>query len=714
MTKRAWLGLVTLASSFGMSGCLAVGDSDPAPASAAESPAMDLEQREGAQHAEIVLPPDPLVDPPTGGPTVNVWPAHGARFIKGARFDIRVEGTGTGPDYGYLSTIAIDGVAKTFTSGSGDSNLTDGITVTGWGGFNLRGYSNHSPGVHVIDATFTSSQGSKRVRSYFVIEKLDSLNAGHRVNNVIMLLGDGLGIDVRTAARVARFGVARGTPRGWLEMDRFPASGMATTSSLNNYLTDSAPGFAAYSTGTHNNNEQEGVFPAQVTNPFYQPRVENIGEYLHRTQGKVTGIVTTADVEDATPGAMAVHTGNRNSGTGITDQFLDEADAAGAGTYGTGLRVLMGGGRKWFVPAGAAGSGRTAATDYAALPADLVAAWSLPSSAAGAVDTTRDLIADFTTAGFTYASSATELAAATAGTLPTKLLGLFHLGNMNVAVDKLAKRRGVPVDGAVDFANTFVPPKSPYAVDNDGFPDQPMLDEMAAAAIKVLSQNANGFVMLIEGASIDKQEHAQDADRAIGDALEFDRAVGVARRFAETDKHTLVLVLADHTCAGFVTMGGLKNPVTNSNAGSLAYLQALPADTNSLDPAVQPERQKVVGTNFGTGGFPKYDVLADGYPANFNIDGKMLVGFGASADRYERWLTRPLPGPDGLGAWDKAAGMFVRGQGVKSGNAPHGGSDVPVSAYASDEKIHRRFVGTMENIDVFFRAMESVGAGASH
>ena len=298
------------------------------------------------------------------------------------------------------------------------------------------------------------------------------------------------------------------------------------------------------------------MFPAQVTNPFYQPRVENIGEYLHRTQGKVTGIVTTADVEDATPGAMAVHTGNRNSGTGITDQFLDEADASGAGTYGTGLRVLMGGGRKWFVPAGMAGSGRTAATDYAALPADLVAAWSLPSSAAGAVDTTRDLIADFTTAGFAYASSATELTDAMAGTLPTKLLGLFHLGNMNVAVDKLAKRRGVPVDGAVDFANSFVPPKSPYAVDNDGFPDQPMLDEMAAAAIKVLAQNANGFVMLIEGASIDKQEHAQDADRAIGDALEFDRAVGVARRFAETDKHTLVLVLADHTCAGFVTMGG--------------------------------------------------------------------------------------------------------------------------------------------------------------
>jgi alkaline phosphatase len=171
-------------------------------------------------------------------------------------------------------------------------------------------------------------------------------------------------------------------------------------------------------------------------------------------------------------------------------------------------------------------------------------------------------------------------------------------------------------------------------------------------------------------------------------------------------------VLADHTCAGFVAMGGLKNPVTNSNTGSLAYLNGLPPDSASnVDPAIQPERQKVVGTNFGTGGFPKYDVLPDGYPANFNVDGKMLVGFGASADRYERWLTRPLPGPDGLGTWDKAAGMFVRGQALKSGNAPHGGSDVPVSAYASDARVHRRFVGTMENIDVYFRTMESVGAG---
>lgn len=693
-------------------GALACGNADGSGALGAP----DSTASEGIDRAELgdalftELPPDPIVEPATGGPTVNVWPAHGARFVRGGRFDIRVEGTGTGPDFGFSATLKIDGVSRAFSSGTANSNTTDGISSAGWGGFNLRGYSNLRPGIHELDATFTSSQGTKRVRSYFVIEQLDYVERPQRAKNVIMLLGDGMGIGVRTAARVARYGVARGSTRGWLEMDRFPTSGMATTHSLNNYLTDSAPGFAAYSTGTHNNNNQEGVFPAQVTSPFYQPRVENIGELLHRTQGKVTGIVTTADVEDATPGAMGAHTGDRNAGTGIVDQFLDESDAAGTGTHGSGLRVLLGGGRKWFIPAGAAGSGRTAATDYAALPADLVTAWGLP--APGSVDTARDLITDFTSAGFTYAADATGLTAAMAGGAPDKLLGLFQLGNMNVALDKLARRRGVPVDGAVAFANTFTPPRSPYAVENDGFPDQPMLDEMAAAAIDVLNKNDRGFVLLVEGASIDKMEHTQDSDRAIMDALEFDRAIGVARRFAEQDADTLVLVLSDHECAGFVAMGGLRNPVTGLNAGSLAYLNALPSEAAVLDPAVQPERQKVVGTNFSNGGFPTYAILPDGYPENFNVDGKMLVGYGASADRFERWLTRPFPGADGLGTWDREAGMFVRGQGIRSGNAPHGASDVPVSAFASRQAVHRRFVGTYENIDVFFKTMEAVGGGA--
>src|SRR5262249_51836399 len=154
----------------------------------------------------------------------------------------------------------------------------------------------------------------------------------------------------------------------------FPATGMVTTHSLNSVITDSAPGMACYASGNHTQNGQEGVFPANVTSPFFAPRIEYLAEYLHRTQGKALGLVTTADVEDATPAATAVHTENRNAGTGIVNQYPDESDSESSSRHGRGLSVLLGGGRRCFLPSGQFGSSRSAATDSPALPADLVRA----------------------------------------------------------------------------------------------------------------------------------------------------------------------------------------------------------------------------------------------------------------------------------------------------------------------------------------------------
>ena len=74
-------------------------------------------------------------------------------------------------------------------------------------------------------------------------------------------------------------------------------------------------------------------------------------------------------------------------------------------------------------------------------------------------------------------------------------------------------------------------------VDDYGFPDQPMLDEMTDAALQVLSRDRQGFVLMVEAAHIDKQSHLMDADRAVGEVLEFD-AAGVLpdayRALAET------------------------------------------------------------------------------------------------------------------------------------------------------------------------------------
>jgi alkaline phosphatase len=635
--------------------------------------------------------------------SVAVLPPSGARFLEGQRFDIRVEGKGTGP---FSATLALDGKPLAFTSGAQDSLTTDGISPAGWGGFNVRGYSIEEPGLHTLTATLTDSTGTVSASSSIHVLGLHTRRRGQGgehgehegVKNIIIMLGDGMGVAHRTAARIVKHGVTAGDPNGHLEMDQFPGLGLVTTHSLNSIVTDSAPGMACYVTGNHAKNGQEGVYPANVTSPFYQPRVEYMAEYLHRVKGTALGLVTTADVEDATPAANVVHTGNRNAGTGICDQYLDEQ-------RNSGLEVLMGGGRRWFQPSDAAHpySSRAASTDYGPLPQDLLAGWGLPASAAGAADPARDLVADFQGAGFTYIEDASHLAKLKSSP-PKKLLGLFGYGNMNVTFDKIAKRRDPTRLGVVDDYHA---------------PDQPMLDEMTEVALKVLSRKHQGFVLMVEGAHIDKQSHLMDADRVIDETLEFDNAVGVARRFAQEAGDTVVLVLADHECSGFSLIGALT--------GGVDALKALPSESAlAPDPTLVPKRQLAVGT-YDNAGFPRYSILPDGYPATMDVDGKVLVGYGASADRYETWLSKPLPvtdsllpaqiakelaaagyAPEGLSfkRASDASGFFLRGN-VSGYQAAHTASDIPVSAYSCGSDVWKQFVGVQSNTDVFFKLMRA-------
>jgi alkaline phosphatase len=439
------------------------------------------------------------------------------------------------------------------------------------------------------------------------------------------------------------------------------------------------------------------VFPDDTADAFDNPRVEYLSEYLHRTQGKALGIVTTADVFDATPAANAVHTANRGNGTGIVDQFLDDRGL-------TGLSVLMGGGRKWFLPNGDAlkadgsrngqavnGSQRDAKTDYV-LPSDLVAGW---GAAVGAKDPSRDLIADFQGAGFAYAPDRLGLAAAAGA---DKLLGLFAYSNMNVAFDKINKRRGVST-----------------IVDDYGFPDQPMLDEMAATALQVLSRQKNGFVALIEGASIDKQAHLMDTDRWLLEVIEFDRAVQVAKDFAAKHPDTLVIVTADHECSGAAIIGASTQPIATMRAA------AAPAAGASA-PSAATLRDPIVGV-YQAAKFPKYTIADDGYPQSTDVDRKMLIGYGANADRYESWLANATPTQDtqqpfvgqapqsgypaNPGVRNAANGFLVTGQ-VPGDQAVHTATDVPLSALGRGASL---FSGVMDNTDIFFKIAQAATKG---
>jgi alkaline phosphatase len=618
-----------------------------------------------------------------------------ARFLPGQRFDLEATIT---PDAGQTITSAqfcVDGVPVAGTLTFRPANVTGipaGTTIA-----SLRAYSNATPGIRKLTVKVVQSD-SQTVQRDGNFEIVGVSQLGRRAKNVIFLIGDGMGIAHRTAARTMLHGVQQGKANALLAMDTFPFTGLVMTASLNSIITDSSPGAACYANGNKSNNNQQGVFPDDTTANFDNPRVELIGEYLKRTQGKSLGIVTTSDVFDATPGSFGTHTQSRSAGTGICDQYLDETAAVG------GLDVLLGGGRKWFLPNTTPGSARGASTDYV-LPADITSAWGV---AAGAIDPGRNLINDFVAAGFFYAPDNTTLAAAPAGT--KRLLGLFALSNMNVAKDK--------IDGPT--RRDVVPAGSPTGntiVEDYGFPDQPMLDDMTKKALDVLKLNPNGFTLMVEAASIDKQAHNMDTERWILDTIEFDRAVKVAKDFAIANPDTLIIVTADHECAGVNIIGASR--VTNA--------ELVTRSTSGAGIGAGGPRAGVVGA-YESAGFPVYTIAADGYPTTTDPDYKMLIGYAGNADRNEDWLTNPLPlrdsqqpfngvpplslYPSNPTSRDTAGGFFLVGatDPANSGaSAVHTGSDIPLSAYGRGAQL---FSGVYENTDVFFKAMQAVLGGA--
>jgi alkaline phosphatase len=616
-----------------------------------------------------------------------------ARFLPGQRFD--VQATIRPDDPGRTITevsFSIDGKAVTLpvalrdcANGCADKTPANTAIAT------VRAVSVEKPGVHVFLVKARQSDG-QTVTAGGNFEVVAIEKGGAKIRNVIILLGDGMGAAHRTAARTVASGYAQGKPRTPLAMDTFPVTGMVRTSSLNSIVTDSSPGMSSYVSGNKNNNNQEGVFPDDTVDPFDNPRIEYLSEYMHRTRGTALGLVTTSDVFDATPAANAVHTASRGAGTGIVDQYLDDRDVHG-------LRVLMGGGRKWFLPEGTPGSARTNANDYAFSASDphtaeIVRRW---KAAPGAIDADRNLIADFESKGFRYAATRTDLNAVdTAHT--DHLLGLFALSNMNVALDKINGRRGDKsgVNGG-------------SVVEDFGLPDQPMLDEMAAKAIDVLSRHKNGFVLMIEGASIDKQSHALDTERWILDTIEFDRAVKVARDFAQRTPGTLIIVTADHECGGVAIIGASRVP-------DAALREAA---TNGGSAAL---RDKAVGI-YEQAGFPRYTLAADGYPVTTDVDQRLLIGYGANADRYEDWRTNTLPlqdvqqpfvksppltgHPAGPLERDKAGAYLVTGQ-VGGDSGVHTATDIPLSAFGPGAVA---FTGVMDNTDVFFKLGQALLGG---
>jgi len=314
-----------------------------------------------------------------------------------------------------------------------------------------------------------------------------------RVKNVILFIGDGMTIANRTAARVLSKGISEGKYQGRLAFDDMPNTAMIGTSGSDSLITDSANSMSAYTTGHKTAVNAMGVYVSRANDNLSHPKVETITELLKRKTKMSVGIVSDAELEDATPGAMVAHTRRRADKQYIADQLLASR-----------AEVILGGGSAYFYPQSNKGSKRK---------------------------DENNLVDAFKTDGYQLAFTKQELIAAAENKNTKKLFGVFHPDNMDGSLDRLyLKKNTVPQ-----------------------YPNQPDLTEMTQSAIDVLSRNPNGFFLMVEAALIDKFNHPLDWERAAFDTIMLSNAVQVAKDFAKTHPDTLIIVTPDHTHSGSIS-----------------------------------------------------------------------------------------------------------------------------------------------------------------
>ncbi|MCW3159080.1 alkaline phosphatase [Micropruina sonneratiae] len=359
---------------------------------------------------------------------------------------------------------------------------------------------------------------------------------GGKARNVILLVGDGMGDSEITIAR----NYYKGAAGRFAGIDALPLTGQYTTYSLNkttkkpDYDPDSAATGTAWATGFKS---YDGAISVDVNGRSRASLLE-----LAKQKGLRTGNVTTAEIQDATPAVQAAHVTARSCygpAVTLTTCPTNAIENGGAGSIteqiiATRADVTLGGGAKTFNEVATAG-------EYAG----------------------KTLTQQAYERGYQIVSDAAGLAKVKKANQNKPLLGLFASGNLPVRwVGPEATSDGGKKDPVRCTANP------------DRAADQPTLADLTSKAISLLNtkRNGPGFFLQVEGASIDKQDHAANACGQIGETVDLDEAVKVALDFAAKDGNTSVFVTADHAHtsqiveAGSVTPGYTVNLLTADDA----------------------------------------------------------------------------------------------------------------------------------------------------
>jgi alkaline phosphatase len=411
-----------------------------------------------------------------GAQAQTIYPLDRADILAGGKFDLKVEFPGAPEQAAIKVTINGQDAAKVFGQTPVFAVQEDGLSHSAYW---IRGASLKSAGNYVIEATHGDKSAKVAWKVYATPQK-------PKAKNVILFIGDGMTIAHRTAARILSKGIKEGRYGGNLAIDDMPHMALISTAATNSIVTDSANSMSAYTTGHKSCNNALGVYCAKNKSNFDHPKVETIGEAVKRRRNMALGVVTTTEIEDATPAGIVAHTRRRSDFNEIVEMF-----------YALKPEVMMGGGSPNFLPKSKAGSQRKDEQDF---------------------------IAKFEAAGYTFATTDAEMKAAAAKSDTKRLLGLFNTKNLDGALDRRILKKGSVKE----------------------FPDQPDLVDQTKAALSILSKNPNGFMLMVESGRIDKYIHAMDWERSVFDVIMLDNAVQAAKDWAAKRGDTMIIVVPDH------------------------------------------------------------------------------------------------------------------------------------------------------------------------
>ncbi|GAA64459.1 alkaline phosphatase [Pseudoalteromonas sp. BSi20311] len=372
-----------------------------------------------------------------------------------------------------------------------------------------------------------------------------------KAKNVILFVGDGMGISTITAARILA-GQLQGEmgEDHQLSFETMPYSGFVKTYNVDAQTPDSAGTMTAMASGVKTDVGVIGIDEAVERGNCASGKGHELVTSLELAEiaGKSTGIVSTARITHATPAATYAKSADRNW-EDISDMPASESancediasqlvnfeknlEARFSGVDVDGIEVVMGGGRRHFLP-----------KDAAFNSADAV------SAVEGDRTDARNLVTEWQTTypTGTYVMDQTGFDAISDDA--TKVFGLFNESHMQYEAD-----RGNDIAG------------------------EPSLSQMTEKAINVLDNNDKGFFLTVESGRIDHAHHAGNAYNALNDTIELANAVKVAMENTNPEE-TLIVVTADHshvfTIAGYPKRG---NPILGKVVGVGQTEPSLAAD----------------------------------------------------------------------------------------------------------------------------------------